>query len=298
MKKTFYLFIALCSTLMLSAKTIYLNTGGQELWGKDAPAFFAHSWGAQDSDVQLSLVSGDVFKGDIPDGNSNILFVRMPGGSTAINWDTRWNKTGDLTIPADMDCYTITGWGDNDGQWSKYDSSNPGTNPGTDPNPNPGGDGNPRYYWKGNVDGSDVEPSDLTQFVNGQADIAFSSVAYIFVLYQVDNYDGVQYMTSALVDATHTHATLSVDGGGKYEKWQVPAGTTKLYLYDNGDGSLEISSEPMTGKTPAIPGGNAQSSVEQITINEDAPMYNLLGVRVDKEYKGIVIQGGRKFVRQ
>lgn len=130
MKHTLSLFFSFIFCLSLSAKTIYFNTGGQELWGKDSPAFFAHSWGAQDSDVQLSLVSGDVFKGDIPDGNTGILFVRMPGGSTAINWNTRWNQTSDLSIPADKDCYTITGWGSTDGQWSKYGSSTPGTNPG------------------------------------------------------------------------------------------------------------------------------------------------------------------------
>jgi hypothetical protein len=31
-----------------------------------------------------------------------------------------WNKTADLVIPGDSNCYTITGWGDNDGTWSYY----------------------------------------------------------------------------------------------------------------------------------------------------------------------------------
>ena len=30
-----------------------------------------------------------------------------------------WNKTGDLTIPDDNNQYTITGWSEKDGKWSK-----------------------------------------------------------------------------------------------------------------------------------------------------------------------------------
>ena len=29
-----------------------------------------------------------------------------------------WNKTDDLTIPSGKNCYTITGWGGKDGNWS------------------------------------------------------------------------------------------------------------------------------------------------------------------------------------
>ena len=101
-------------------------------------------------------------------------------------------------------------------------------------------------------------------------------------------------MTESYVDGP-THATLYVDGKGKYEKWKVPAGTTKLYLYDNGDGSLEISSQPMSGKTPAVPGGgaavenisNTEKTVKfvrngQIFIRKGNAVYNALGVIVNE----------------
>jgi hypothetical protein len=49
------------------------------------------------------------------------------------------------------------------------------------------------------------------------------------------------------------------------------------------------------------PGGDP-SGVETIKVekvwNADAPMYNLSGQQVDKSYKGIVIQNGRKFVNK
>ncbi|MBQ9338884.1 MAG: hypothetical protein IJS13_00970 [Paludibacteraceae bacterium] len=187
----------------------------------------------------------------------------------------------------------------NDDMW--YIEEAGGTDPGTNPGTNPGGgdgNGNPRYYWKGHVDGQDVEPDIETMFFDGIASISFSQAAYIFVLYQVDGQEGVQYMTDAFVDATHTHATLQVNGGGKYEKWQVPTGTTQIYLYDNGDGTLEISSEPIEGKQLAIPAGSGSTDrLENVTFDEEAPMYNILGMPVTADYHGIVIQAGRKFVR-
>ena len=39
-------------------------------------------------------------------------------------------------------------------------------------------------------------------------------------------------------------------------------------------------------------------NVQTIEVNENAPIYNLAGQRVSKEYKGVVIQNGKKFVRR
>ena len=41
-------------------------------------------------------------------------------------------------------------------------------------------------------------------------------------------------------------------------------------------------------------------NVNQIdsAINDNAPMYNLAGQRVGKEYKGVVIQNGKKFINR
>ena len=123
MKKIFTLLaVTLVCGTTLSAKTIYLNTGGTELWNQAGAVFFAHSWGGAENDVQLTAESGDVFKADIPDSNNSLVFVRMPAGSTTLDWDAKWNQTGDLAIPDGMNCYTITGWGDQDGEWSVYGS--------------------------------------------------------------------------------------------------------------------------------------------------------------------------------
>lgn len=39
-------------------------------------------------------------------------------------------------------------------------------------------------------------------------------------------------------------------------------------------------------------------NVQTIEVNDKAPIYNLAGQRVSKDYKGVVIQNGKKFVRK
>lgn len=74
----------------------------------------------------MTLVSGDVYSASVPDAHTSIIFVRMPSGSTSLDWDTKWNQTGDLTIPTDgKNCYTMTSWfSDNSGNvnasWTTY----------------------------------------------------------------------------------------------------------------------------------------------------------------------------------
>ena len=38
--------------------------------------------------------------------------------------------------------------------------------------------------------------------------------------------------------------------------------------------------------------------VNNDTVNENAPIYNLAGQRVGKDYKGVVIQNGKKFIKK
>ena len=143
----------------------------------------------------------------------------------------------------------------------------PGTNPGTDPGTNPGGDpteGNPRYYYKGYINGQDVEPDDATLFRGGFASLTVTTDAYVFVLYQVDGFPGVQYMCAQYTDGP-SHATLLTNGN---DKFHIGAGEYTLYLYDNGDNTLELSTEPIPGKRLADPQAGAQQAVENITVDE------------------------------
>lgn len=152
------------------------------------------------------------------------------------------------------------------------------TNNNNNNNPPSTQEGNPRYYWKGYVDGEDIEPTEANLFVGGIAsDVIVYENAYLFVIYQVDGQEGVQYMTSSYVDGP-THATLSVNGGGNYQKMHVTAGTHTLYLYDNGDGTLELSTQPMAGKQLV----QASSAVEQVAADRQSVKF---------------VQDGRLYIR-
>ena len=147
------------------------------------------------------------------------------------------------------------------------------------------GSGNPRYYYKGFIDDADFEPDDSSLFHDGIATINFTTNAMLFVIYQVDGQEGVQYMTSDWVDGPD-HATLSVNGNGGYNKWNCPKGTTTLYLYDNGDGTLEISSKQIAGKTLVSGGGN--QAIDNTKVSEKARK-----VMVDGELR--IIRGEKVF---
>ena len=130
MKKLFFFaFVALCA-LMLSAKKIYLDTGGSSKWNQADATFFIHAWGGGSQDVQMSLVSGDIYSADIDDAQTSLLFVRMGSGATAIDWNKLWNKTADQTLTDGKDLFTITEWNYSTqiskGTWSAYSGNSGG----------------------------------------------------------------------------------------------------------------------------------------------------------------------------
>ena len=64
----------------------------------------------------------DMYEGWIPENYSKVIFVRLnPNGG--INWDAKWNQTGNLTLKTDKTLYTIPSgtWDDaDDTNWSTY----------------------------------------------------------------------------------------------------------------------------------------------------------------------------------
>ena len=51
-----------------------------------------------------------IYECTMPEGYPNVIFVRMDPAKTEHNWDSKWNQTEDLVIPADKNCFTITSW--------------------------------------------------------------------------------------------------------------------------------------------------------------------------------------------
>ena len=163
--------------------------------------------------------------------------------------------------------------------------------------PQPGG-GAKDYYLKGYCNGVDIEqPTYDELFENGILEYTFTgdayNMGYFFILVCDEGQKvGVGYMTTEFVSGV-THATLTKDG---QQKFGVPEGSVTFYLYDNEDGTFELSTEELPGKK--LVDSDEESALDEVqTIDTESPMFNILGEAVDATYHGIVIQNGRKYLR-
>lgn len=90
-------------------------------WESDNAVIAAYSWnGGEDAWTEMTK-EGDYYKVVLPAGHENVIFVRLnPAGG--LNWESKWNQTIDLVVPATFgnNVYTITGWNDNEGAWGAY----------------------------------------------------------------------------------------------------------------------------------------------------------------------------------
>lgn len=113
--------------------------------------------------------------------------------------------------------------------------------------------------------------------------------------------------------------TIQSEKSGKYTNYYAHVGDQKIQLY-NGfhlDAYSDLSSfDGVQNQTVkgivSLYGGQPQINIIKIekttgidtvnqidsAINDHAPMYNLAGQRVGKEYKGVVIQNGKKFINR
>ena len=122
------LMVLVCFTFALSAKTIYLNTGGSDLWNQADAKFAVWHWqGANQGSwsAWMTHVNGDIYSTTISDNSDKVIFVRFANTASSPDWNGIWNQTDDLT-PGTNDYYTITGWDGSDGFWGTYGSSTGG----------------------------------------------------------------------------------------------------------------------------------------------------------------------------
>lgn len=109
-----------------NSRTIYLYAGGSSLWDQAGAWFEAWVWGSALSDnwYQFTAVSDHAgyYSIVVPKDCTGMKILRRGPSHNANSWDDaqKWNNTGDVTIPADQDLLTITGWGENDWSWSTY----------------------------------------------------------------------------------------------------------------------------------------------------------------------------------
>ena len=181
MKKIFTLFAAVLCGMMMNAKTLYLAPG---VWEADNAKFALYYFNDGQEGVfgDYMTKTGDVYQGELPDTYTNVIFVRLnPSGS--ISWESKWNQTEDLVVPADKNLYTISDWGGDKspGEWSVYGNGGGNENPGGQGGETPGGQGGTQsgakdYYLRGYFNGVDTQvPTAEELFENGVlADFTFT----------------------------------------------------------------------------------------------------------------------------
>ena len=110
--------------------------------------------------------------------------------------------------------------------------------------------GSDYWFYKGYIDGVDTETAvyGVNVFEGGTAQIVVEEEAYIFVVHMIEGQGGKQYLTDGWQGEDVTHVTLN-NCAFCADKMYIPAGTHTLYLYDNEDGTVELSREPLEGKT-------------------------------------------------
>lgn len=95
-------------------------------WKVDNARFAAYFFN-NSGNAWVSMVDSDsdgIYEVNIPTGytfGDNVIFCRMNPGTTANNWNNKWNQTADLTIPTDgKNLYTVKEgtWDSGGGAWS------------------------------------------------------------------------------------------------------------------------------------------------------------------------------------
>ena len=99
---------------------IYLNANG--IFDDAGAVPFIHAYNANEDhqDLQMTLVEGQsmIYSAEISEEYTNVIFVRMPSGSTTLDWDKAWNesKAADSEY-GDNNMFTITGYDQEDGKY-------------------------------------------------------------------------------------------------------------------------------------------------------------------------------------
>ena len=91
-------------------------------WKVDNARFAAYFFGNGEKWVSMTYNSElGVYEVEAPAGYPNVIFCRMNPGTTANNWNNKWNQTADLKVPADgTNHYTVKAntWDNGGGTWS------------------------------------------------------------------------------------------------------------------------------------------------------------------------------------
>ena len=120
-------------------KEVYLVPN---IWDIDGAWYWVHAWGGVDGDydVKMTKVSGQdgLYKADIPEDATHVIFVRMNPAYSDISWDKEkgfLKQTVNLTIPSDSNKFTVVEWNNTEskstGTWYEVEEPEPEPEPTT-----------------------------------------------------------------------------------------------------------------------------------------------------------------------
>lgn len=97
---------------------VYLKPGP---WAVDNAWFAAYFWDPANASWKKMVYNSakDAYECEVPENCGKVIFCRMDGGKTTLDWSSKWNQTNDITnLTANIGkCCTITGWGGGDFKW-------------------------------------------------------------------------------------------------------------------------------------------------------------------------------------
>ena len=107
-----------------NCRTLYLEP--TNIWNNSGARFAAYFYGGGPAETWVDMVSSScsgLLKVAVPNtAYTNVIFVRMNGGTTENNWNNKWNQTGDLSLTHTNNLFTITNMGSgselSSGSWS------------------------------------------------------------------------------------------------------------------------------------------------------------------------------------
>lgn len=111
-------------TYNLGWKWLYLNPNSnwKQSNAKFAAYFFTKNVSGEYWQWMMKLEGTSYYGCVIPGSYNNVIFCRMNSSATNMNWDNKWNQTGDLTIPTDgKNLFTVpsSSWDGATSTWSK-----------------------------------------------------------------------------------------------------------------------------------------------------------------------------------
>ena len=116
--------VPVCAFAAEGGTTIYFTPNSN--WRSDNARFAMYTWidGGDYHWIELSDSDDDgVYEGILPDGYTDLIFVRLDPSESHTGWSTSWNQTNDLKYDGEKNHYTVGSgvWDKGDGKWSVFD---------------------------------------------------------------------------------------------------------------------------------------------------------------------------------